>query len=89
LHAGCAELEEPRMGLAAGGQISQKIYEDMHPVSLYDEEASERLWVHTVTSAIWEVRLHTFTEYPEPIAISWQMITGTVPPLSPIVPGSK
>ena len=52
------------MGLAAGGQISQKIYEDTHAPSLYDEEASERLWVHTVTSAAWEVRLHTFHKLP-------------------------
>ena len=51
------------MGLAAGGQISQKIYEDTHAAGLYDEEASERLWVHTVTSAAWEVRLHAFADY--------------------------
>jgi hypothetical protein len=51
-------LDEARMGLAAGGRISQKIYEDTRATNMYDDENPERLWVHTVTSAAWEVRLY-------------------------------
>ncbi|KIM75941.1 hypothetical protein PILCRDRAFT_826774 [Piloderma croceum F 1598] len=67
---GILPLDEPRMGVAAGGRISQKIYKDINLTKCYDNENPERLWVHTVTSTAWE------------------MITGVVPPLSPIVPGT-
>lgn len=43
------------MGIAAGGQIKQKIYKDTRPTSLYDEETVERLWIHTVSTSMWEV----------------------------------
>jgi hypothetical protein len=48
-------LGEPRMGMAAGGRIEQKIYEDKRPPDAYDEEAAERVWIHTVSTAAWEV----------------------------------
>jgi hypothetical protein len=57
------------MGIAAGGRIDQKIYEDerspyKNKRSLYednrspyayDEDAAERVWIHTVSTAAWEV----------------------------------
>lgn len=45
------------MGIAAGGKISQKIYEDCLSVDLYDEEEVQRLWIHVVSSDAWEVSL--------------------------------
>jgi hypothetical protein len=53
--SGAAPLEEPRMGIAAGGCIEQNIYKDIRPPSAYDEEAAERVWIHTVSTAAWEV----------------------------------
>jgi len=44
---GAPLLDEPRMGLAAGGRITQKIYKDNRAISLYDVEAAERLCIHT------------------------------------------
>jgi hypothetical protein len=46
---------EPRMGIAAGGIILQKIYKDSFSAAEYDEEAVHRLWIHTVSSEAWEV----------------------------------
>jgi hypothetical protein len=48
------------MGLAAGGRITQKIYEDTRAVHLYDEEAGERVCIHTLSTAAWEVHLCVF-----------------------------
>ena len=45
------------MGLAAGGKITQKIYEDTNPTSVYDEDAAQRIFIHTVSTAAWEVRM--------------------------------
>ena len=59
---GYLPLDEARMGLAAGGRISQKVYKDTRLVSWYDDENPERLWVHTVTSAAWEVCLYSSTD---------------------------
>jgi len=42
------------MGIASGGTISQKVYKDSFSADEYDEEAVQRLWIHTVSSAAWE-----------------------------------
>jgi ubiquitin len=67
---GYVELEDPRMGLAAGGRIAQKIYKDTRDTNMYDIEASERLCIHTLSTTAWE------------------KITGVIPPMTPIVPGT-
>ncbi|KAF8327299.1 hypothetical protein F5887DRAFT_174563 [Amanita rubescens] len=54
LGGGCAELEGTRMGIAAGGQIQQKIYKDNKRANIYDEDARERVWIHTVSTDLWE-----------------------------------
>ena len=82
------------MGLAAGGRITQKIYEDTQNPNMYDVEASERLCVHTLSTTAWEVMCHVFLH---PVAIRrlmsflplLQKITGVIPPMTPIVPGSE
>lgn len=43
------------MGIAAGGRIEQKIYEDTRLAGAYDEDSPERLYVHTVSTMAWEV----------------------------------
>ncbi|KAF8341817.1 hypothetical protein F5887DRAFT_976144 [Amanita rubescens] len=43
------------MGIAAGGQIQQKIYKDNKPANIYDEDACERVWIHTVSTDLWEL----------------------------------
>ena len=91
---GCDQLEDPRMGLAAGGRITQKIYEDTRDPNMYDVEASERLCIHTLSTTAWEVMYHLFLH---PVAIGrfiffltlLQKITGVIPPMTPIVPGSE
>jgi hypothetical protein len=50
-------IGQPLMGIAAGGIISQKVYKDSLSVERYDEEAVQRLWIHTVSTEAWEVRL--------------------------------
>jgi len=45
------------MGIAAGGMISQKIYQDSLSTDVYDEECVARLWIHAVSSEAWEVCL--------------------------------
>ena len=54
---GCPRLEGARLGIAAGGQIQQKIYTDNKPANIYDEDARERVWIHTVSTDLWEVRI--------------------------------
>merc|ERR1711939_1211531 len=43
-----------RMGIAAGGLISQKIYADSRGPRWYDNERSSRCFVHVVNSKDWE-----------------------------------
>lgn len=43
------------MGIAAGGKITQKIYQDTHLPLIYDEDAPKRVFIHTVSNAAWEV----------------------------------
>ena len=54
---GWLPLEDARMGIAAGGQIQQKIYKDKHRPNIYDEDARERVWIHIVSTDLWEVRI--------------------------------
>ncbi|KAJ6588409.1 hypothetical protein B0H19DRAFT_1248072 [Mycena capillaripes] len=44
-----------RMGIAAGGKITQKIYEDCHSPLVYDDENPYRVFIHTVSTAAWEM----------------------------------
>ncbi|KAH8834331.1 hypothetical protein DL96DRAFT_1580212 [Flagelloscypha sp. PMI_526] len=48
-------LDDGRMGIAAGGKITQKIYQDTYSPVVYDEEAQTRVFIHTVSTAAWEV----------------------------------
>ena len=48
------------MGLAAGGKITQKIYKDTKSTSVYDEDAIQRVFIHTVSTAAWEVSMTPF-----------------------------
>ncbi|KAK7038015.1 ubiquitin-like domain-containing protein [Favolaschia claudopus] len=48
-------LEGGRMGIAAGGKITQKIYEDSYAPAVYDEDNAHRVFIHTVSTAAWEV----------------------------------
>ncbi|KAH8823682.1 hypothetical protein DL96DRAFT_1615217 [Flagelloscypha sp. PMI_526] len=52
---GCDHLPDARMGIAAGGKITQKIYEDTDSPLMYDEEDPSRVFIHTVSTAAWEV----------------------------------
>jgi len=47
-------LEDARIGIAAGGQIKQKIYKDNKRANIYDEDARQRVWIHTVSTDLWE-----------------------------------
>lgn len=56
----CAAPMSPRkrrssgaMGLAAGGQMKQKIYPDPHGVETWDLTAASRVFVHIVASDMW------------------------------------
>ncbi|KAJ7873613.1 hypothetical protein B0H14DRAFT_3438179 [Mycena olivaceomarginata] len=51
----CAPLEDRLMGVAAGGKITQKIYQDPFSPVVYDEENSHRVFIHTVSTAAWEL----------------------------------
>ncbi|KAK7042356.1 hypothetical protein R3P38DRAFT_3390033 [Favolaschia claudopus] len=42
------------MGIAAGGMITQKIYQDQHSPVIYDEENAQRVFIHTVSTPLWE-----------------------------------
>ncbi|KAH8799279.1 hypothetical protein DL96DRAFT_1477043, partial [Flagelloscypha sp. PMI_526] len=61
-------MPDARMGIAAGGKIIQKIYKDSNSPIVYDDEDPSRIFIHTATTAAWEI------------------ITGTVCPLTPITP---
>jgi hypothetical protein len=65
------------MGLAAGGKMKQKIYEDPHGFNVWDKKNSERLFVHIVNSAMYKeitgedapsspIDAHTYTTYGYP-----------------------
>lgn len=41
------------MGIAAGGSMVQKIYPDPHGIQTWDQEKSERVFVHIVNSRLW------------------------------------
>ena len=85
---GCAQLGDGRMGLAAGGKITQKIYEDTNSTSVYDEDAVQRVFIHTVSTAAWEVgMMHLVAELSRLTSV--QLITGVVCPLTPITPACK
>ncbi|KAJ6588471.1 hypothetical protein B0H19DRAFT_1248127 [Mycena capillaripes] len=68
LRGGGGGLEDDRMGVAAGGKITQKIYEDRHSPLIYDDYNPFRVFIHTVSTA------------------GWELITGSVCPLTPITP---
>ncbi|KAH8818840.1 hypothetical protein DL96DRAFT_1431116, partial [Flagelloscypha sp. PMI_526] len=50
-----ATLPDARMGIAAGGKISQKIYEDIQSPLMYDDDDPSRAFIHTVSTAAWEM----------------------------------
>ncbi|KAJ6481681.1 hypothetical protein C8R45DRAFT_309655 [Mycena sanguinolenta] len=52
---GYTPLDDGRMGIAAGGKITQKIYEDTVSPVVYDEENPHRVFIHTVSPAAWEM----------------------------------
>ncbi|KAH8802012.1 putative ubiquitin C variant 2 [Flagelloscypha sp. PMI_526] len=56
LRGGGHDLPDARMGIAAGGKIVQKIYADNRSPLVYDDECPVRIFVHTVSTAAWEVR---------------------------------
>ncbi|KAJ7625032.1 hypothetical protein DFH06DRAFT_1104309, partial [Mycena polygramma] len=47
--------DEGRMGIAAGGKIEQKIYQDTNSPLVYDDENPYRVFIHTVSTAAWEL----------------------------------
>lgn len=51
--APCKRQRSGSMGLAAGGQMKQKIYPDPHGIDTWDRENSHRLFVHIVNSEMW------------------------------------
>jgi hypothetical protein len=51
---------DERMGMIAGGKIMQTIYQDTRNCMLYDDDSSEQVYIHTVSSRAWEVRRLTF-----------------------------
>ncbi|KAJ6588408.1 hypothetical protein B0H19DRAFT_1248071 [Mycena capillaripes] len=52
---GYETLDDGRMGIAAGGKITQKIYKDVHSPLVYDDENRYRVFIHTVSTAAWEM----------------------------------
>ncbi|MBP2452650.1 hypothetical protein [Mycolicibacterium lutetiense] len=43
----------PSMGLGAGGRMRQEVYADGRPLSDYDEDRSQRVFVHLCSAAQW------------------------------------
>ncbi|KAJ7858954.1 hypothetical protein B0H14DRAFT_3632041 [Mycena olivaceomarginata] len=64
----CAPLEDRRMGVAAGGKITQNIYQDPFSPVVYDEENSHRVFIHTVSTAAWEA-------YPSSASLAMVQVT--------------
>jgi len=65
------------MGLAAGGKMTQKIYEDAYGIDSWDTENAQRIFVHIVNSQMWTeitgepppptpVSAKTYTSYGHP-----------------------
>jgi hypothetical protein len=65
------------MGLAAGGKMTQKIYEDPYGIDVWDQDNAEKLFVHIVNSEMYKqitgenppsspISAHTYTQngYP-------------------------
>lgn len=44
---------DPCMGIAAGGTIAQRIYEDRHDPRIYDYVRGVRFYVHAINAAMW------------------------------------
>lgn len=70
-------LKGAEMGLAAGGKMTQKIYEDTYGIDSWDTENAQRIFVHIVNSQMWTeitgepppptpVNAHTYTAHGYP-----------------------
>lgn len=56
MHSACfssCEPASPDMGLAPGGKMKQKIYEDPYGVDDWDQDVSSRCFVHLTNSLVW------------------------------------
>lgn len=42
------------MGLAQGGRMEQKVYEDPHGIEVWDQAKAERVFIHIVNAELWE-----------------------------------
>jgi hypothetical protein len=42
------------MGLAQGGRMEQKIYEDPHGIDTWDQSNAERIFIHLVDANLWK-----------------------------------
>ena len=60
------------MGLAAGGKMAQKIYEDTYGIDSWDTENAQRIFVHIVNSQMWT---EITGEPPPPTPVSAQTYT--------------
>lgn len=52
-YAACAPPAGAAMGLGAGGRMKQEVYADDRPVSDYDEESVQRVFVNPCSAAQW------------------------------------
>lgn len=59
----CDEKTEEEMGIAAGGRMKQKIYEDKNDVKLYDIRGSVKVFVNIANNILW--RQITGRQMPE------------------------
>jgi hypothetical protein len=66
-------LQSAEMGLAAGGQMTQKIYPDTHGIDTWDQAASGRLFVHIVNAEMYE---QITGEKPPAMPVSAQQYQG-------------
>lgn len=65
----CECMAEPAMGLAAGGQMTQKIYADEHGLDTWDPENFGRVFIHIVNSKLYR---EITGEEPPPTPITAQ-----------------
>jgi hypothetical protein len=56
------------MGLAPGGRMKQKIYDDPFPFSVWDQEHSSRCFVHIANSRVWHALTGTAPPTEPPTA---------------------
>jgi len=42
------------MGLAQGGRMEQKVYEDPHGIEVWDQAKAERVFIHIVNAELWK-----------------------------------